>query len=209
MPLCAHLAHLKRLGGDVWDPTGKRILELGSGTGIVGLALACLGAAAVTLTDMEPQLDLIRSNVQRNAAATLGCEISVRALRWESASATALHDAPSGAALAVEELDFVVASDCIYGSETSEPLARLLLRLLDAHRSLRLLLAYEKRPLSKSGIDHAAHFFELLRTSGCLLELVDSDTEIDLATLNANERPNSRRAGWQPDVSIWRVARMQ
>ena len=42
--LCAHLVQMRRRrggkGGARWDPQGKKVLEIGSGTGLVGIALA-------------------------------------------------------------------------------------------------------------------------------------------------------------------------
>lgn len=48
--------------------TDKRILELGSGTGLVGLGLAFLGAKDITMTDLEGVVPLIQKNVDANPA---------------------------------------------------------------------------------------------------------------------------------------------
>ena len=45
---------------------GKRVVELGSGSGAVGIVCSMLGAACVTLTDVPDALPLITRNAERN-----------------------------------------------------------------------------------------------------------------------------------------------
>lgn len=48
--------------------SGQRIIELGSGTGVVGLVAAALGAQQVTLTDKQQILPLLKRNIQVSCA---------------------------------------------------------------------------------------------------------------------------------------------
>lgn len=70
------------IGGKVWDSSyvmleylnqhyteyvkGKRVLELGSGTGILGISLCTLGPRHVTLTDYEEIVPPMRANIELN-----------------------------------------------------------------------------------------------------------------------------------------------
>ena len=67
---------------------GKRVLELGAGTGYVGIGSFLLGADFVLCTDREKQVPLIQRNLQRNLSQNenLGKKQSmdVLSLDWDS-----------------------------------------------------------------------------------------------------------------------------
>ena len=60
---------------------GKVVVELGSGTGIVGITASVLGAREVVLTDLPYALTNARENIQLNAANIKGA-ISCVPLDW-------------------------------------------------------------------------------------------------------------------------------
>ena len=70
---------------------GERVLEIGAGTGYVGLIAAALGAS-VTFTDQPQLLELLRKNVERNALAGAG----VAELTWGDEAALRALAGPAG-----------------------------------------------------------------------------------------------------------------
>ncbi|KAK1151052.1 EEF1A lysine methyltransferase 3-like [Acipenser oxyrinchus oxyrinchus] len=97
-----------------FDFTGKRVLELGAGTGIVGILVALLGGD-VTITDLPTALKQIQLNVSSNMPA--GCRNfpRVRALAWGKDH----HDFPS-------DYDLVLGADIVYLQDTYPALLRTL-----------------------------------------------------------------------------------
>lgn len=62
---------------------GCTVLEIGSGTGAVGLAAAVLGASTVTMTDLDYTLDNLRSAVAANTAVLPdGTGVHITELDW-------------------------------------------------------------------------------------------------------------------------------
>lgn len=60
---------------------GKRVLDLGTGTGIAGLAAAQCGARKVTLTDHAALGPLVQSNVERNEGFS-GSHVTFTPFSW-------------------------------------------------------------------------------------------------------------------------------
>ncbi|KAG9444219.1 hypothetical protein H6P81_015559 [Aristolochia fimbriata] len=100
-----------------------RILELGSGTGLAGIAAAALLGAHVTLSDLPHVLPNLQFNAEANAgvvSASEGGDIRVQALRWGEAQDVA----------SLGRYDLVMAADVVYHDHLFEPLLQTLSWLL-------------------------------------------------------------------------------
>ncbi|KAL7557027.1 hypothetical protein ACA910_014240 [Epithemia clementina (nom. ined.)] len=132
--------------GRVVDWTNATVLELGSGTGAVGMYISkFLKAKKVILTDLPENIGLIQRNIQYN---NLHDNTQVVTLDW-----TRLNDLPSdvipsyNCGVVATKVDFIVGSDLFlpYATHLLEPLARLLSELLALHPNAAALICYEER----------------------------------------------------------------
>ena len=99
---------------------GARVLELGSGTGAVGLFAAGCGASSVLLTDGDASLcSLAADNARDNRALMPGATVTTRRYRW-GGSVEALGG----------PFDLALASDLTY--EPAAHGARLVYKLVTA-----------------------------------------------------------------------------
>lgn len=92
---------------------GKRVLELGAGTGICSITAAKLGAARCVATDGDAEVvALLDKNVQVNDAQA---QVSAHSLFWGDAASTGalLSEVPD----AFRSADVVLAGDVLYKSE--------------------------------------------------------------------------------------------
>lgn len=124
------------------DLRGARILELGSGTGLVGLSAALLGAREVILTDLAYTMDNLARNAKatmRNAVATTSssvkCAVHTQVLDW--------FDPPTD----LGSFDFVLASDVVWVEELIAPLVSTFDVLLrnSYEGDAKVLMSYQKR----------------------------------------------------------------
>ncbi|BBN14582.1 hypothetical protein MPTK1_6g12820 [Marchantia polymorpha subsp. ruderalis] len=120
------------LGTPAWGRNaldGKRVVELGAGTGLPGLAAAIFGAQVV-LTDRRPLLPGLERNVVAN---NLSSRVQVQELEWGESCA---HLCPP--------VDYVFMSDLLYDVDSMAALCKTLIELSD--RNTQILLSYELRP---------------------------------------------------------------
>jgi len=129
---------------------GKRVLELGSGVGLAGLAVASLCAAAeVVLTDGNPTaVQVLQENIARNRAGFKTQSVRAELLHW--------GDYTGG----LGPFDIVIAADCTFFSNFHCGLVSTLLHALSSFPSST---AFVLSPPRHGTLDH---FAELARQEG-------------------------------------------
>nr|CCA16944.1 conserved unknown protein putative [Albugo laibachii Nc14] len=136
---------------------GKRIVELGSGTGIVGLTCAaCFQPSHVILTDLPSQLDSLRNNVIRNQEQISG--VSVAELEWGNAEHIDAVCARMDVDLSTGKpfpVDVILGTDVAYIEEAYEPLTSTLDHL--AHQQTLILLVINRMDTKLKFFDRLEH----------------------------------------------------
>ena len=141
----------KYFPADFW--AGKSVLELGAGTGLVGLVAACLGAN-VTLTDLKEVVPLLTDNIERNRTVIEG-RAEGMILKW-------------GVETKLGIPDVILMSDLVYYTEALEPLCETLTELTDEHT--QVLFCYEERDTgNKKELEE--RFFNYLKKRFCVIEI--------------------------------------
>ncbi|XP_055967520.1 protein N-lysine methyltransferase METTL21A isoform X1 [Sorex fumeus] len=114
---------------------GRSAVELGAGTGLVGIVAALLGAH-VTITDRKVALEFLKSNVQANLPLPIQARAIVKELTWGQN----LGSFPPG------EFDLILGADIIYLEETFADLLQTLEHLCSQHSVILLAcrIRYER-----------------------------------------------------------------
>ncbi|XP_057309361.1 protein N-lysine methyltransferase METTL21D-like [Hydractinia symbiolongicarpus] len=120
---------------------GKNVIELGAGTGIVGMVAATLGAF-VKVTDLDELVPLMTKNITENKLQNIkACELT-----WDKE----LHFH--------EKFDYIFVADCIYYDKSLKPLVETMNKLCTS--STIIFLSYEERH-TEHKIKLQKDFFEL------------------------------------------------
>uniref|UniRef100_UPI00398F3998 elongation factor Ts, mitochondrial isoform X7 n=1 Tax=Pristiophorus japonicus TaxID=55135 RepID=UPI00398F3998 len=111
---------------------GKKVIELGAGTGIVGILAVLLGGD-VTITDLPCALKQIKNNISANVPSSCAHRSQVCALSWGRDHGRFPTD-----------YDFVLGTDIVYLPETYSSLVQTLQHLA-AHRATIYLASKMRR----------------------------------------------------------------
>eukprot|EP01043_Picozoa_sp_COSAG02_P029735 COSAG02_NODE_1863_length_10608_cov_128.518508_11_plen_279_part_00 len=114
------------------------VLELGSGTGIAGMACACAGAGSVILTDLPQAVLKLEEAIEENEAALEASNATVTAAALTWGDLDACYD------VAPEGVDLVIGADLLYNPNNFDALLATMLELA-LIRGARILLATENR----------------------------------------------------------------
>ncbi|CAI7328167.1 BEM_collapsed_G0048440.mRNA.1.CDS.1 [Saccharomyces cerevisiae] len=131
----------------------KKVLELGSGTGLVGLCVGLLEKTHSTMALKNIELDEVQY------------EVLARELWWgEPLSA---DFSPQEGAMQANNVDLVLAADCVYLEEAFPLLEKTLLDLTHCINPPVILMAYKKRRKADK------HFSTRLKRNFDVLEITD------------------------------------
>ncbi|XP_034034274.1 protein N-lysine methyltransferase METTL21A [Thalassophryne amazonica] len=151
---------------------GKVTIELGAGTGLVGIVAALLGAS-VTITDREPALDLLSANVKANLPPDSRGSAVVSELTWGQG----LDHYPAGG------FDLVLGADIVYLEDTFVPLLQTMQHLCSD--SSVVLLACKIR------YERDTDFLSMLKQRFAVEE-VYYDQQLDIHIYEAQKLPSQR-----------------
>jgi hypothetical protein len=148
------------------DSPPNKILELGAGLGVVGLAFAAtsLQPVVVTLTDVDAAMPLLIHNVQENSALLpQHVEIQTKPLLWSTPEDSGTSN--------MEHYDLILGSDLLYNVQSIEALVATVLRHLKLAGTIVLSVRWRKPDLERS-------FFQ--QTQGSIKWTLSADSHCPL-----------------------------
>lgn len=170
---------------------GKRILELGSGAGLLGLCVAAVGGH-VLLTDLPSVVDeSLRPNILRNKSQSASGNVDVDAPTWPesvavgkrggSAACAALDwNASVSVQCAPQLVDFlsvdvILAAETVWLKELVAPFVSTVLQLLKGPKNPTCLMSFCARAKTQSEVFvQVEDLIESFRSAGCSVSVIHS-----------------------------------
>lgn len=168
--------HFQLLSLTLFDPfapcvkiQSKTILELGSGTGFVGIASAILGAREVVITDLKYTMQLMQENVSLNINAIIGNDNNRGCLKIECRECDWFNPPLiTEFGIFATHPQIILVADCVWVEELVDPL----MNTLDIYCQEETVVIFTYQQRGK-----AAHtkFWHRLKTM--FRSIVEVDTE--------------------------------
>ncbi|XP_060067340.1 protein N-lysine methyltransferase METTL21A-like [Ylistrum balloti] len=140
---------------------GKKVIELGAGSGIVGIVAALLGGK-VTITDLDVALEYINEVVEENLRDKPGLDVQVKGLDWTKDWSKFSAD-----------YDIVLGADIIYIEELFDDLLKTFLQI--CHENTVVVLSWRYR------YDRDNQYLDLMRKHFTLKKIFyDSSRDVKI-----------------------------
>lgn len=175
------------------------VLELGSGTGLVGIAAAAVWGASVTLTDLPEIVPNLSRNIDANQATIQagGGSTSAAVLDWsmpDEISPFTLGSSPFDANSSSAGFPIILAADSLYSPEHPRLFVQTIKRWLRQSADARVIV---ELPLREAYSPEIEDFKERMQDIG--LHVLDRGEEVGYDDWGWN---NSGRSG-QQEVNCW------
>jgi hypothetical protein len=177
------------------------VLELGAGTGLVGLTAAMTWRVPVVLTDLEPIVPGLAHNIALNQTALQSrndgtyATVTCGSLDWNEPSKLSLYTdgCYDPASANYSKASIVLAADTVYSAEHPRLLTDTICKWLAPDSTSRCIIMY---PMRVAYLDQIRHLWLLLEEAG--LEAIQE----------GREQASERDASWDDELlcewSIWK-----
>lgn len=139
---------------------GPRILELGSGCGLVGLQVADLCSTCdVLLSDLPEAMDILNHNVEHARFVSSKGRVATTVLDWEECLPERVVK---------QKFDLVIVSDCTYNSDSIPVLVKTLSSVAESSPNVLVVISLKVRHDSEAiffDLMEGAEFFEAEHTA--------------------------------------------
>ena len=168
---------------------GKKVIELGSGTGLAGLCAAAHGAH-IMLTDIASVTnDMLIPNIALNTSESIE---KTKAKTWPNSVPIGVNGGSAAAAVldwnkgidtvkeSTDGLDFVIASEVVWLKELVEPFVKTMYSLLCLpSRPICLVVCRERAKENSQTFAHVSEILDALKALDCTVSLISSQTGPD------------------------------
>ena len=144
------------------------VLELGAGTGLVGLSAACLWKTTAILTDLAPIVPGLDTNIALNKdlIETSGGYVRSGVLDWSRPKSLSVASGDMDTARIIpssKKARVILAADTIYDSDHPELLTSVIFEWLERSADARVCICY---PLRVAYLDEIRELWQRLESGG-------------------------------------------